>query len=510
MFQKISLTTMVVACLAGQASGQWSDDSSVNMLVPGGESSPAVTHSAPDGNGGCWVSWYDASSGYDVLLQHIDADGVAQFAEPILVDDQSLSWVQDFELTVDALGRAVLAWPGDTKIEAACINPDGTTAWHNEYGADGAFLGQAQVAPLPAGWIALAWMEENISVIQRITVTGASDGNPVTINIGGTLAPSDLQPSGNGSFIASFVYYTTFSGPKRLKAQKFDANMNGQWGLVPIDVFTSGSLQYGNYPEFIADTNGGGVFCWYGTSPLMARLQWIDSDGNRLMGTSGMTATTETTMVHVNPHACIDPVSGDATVFWVRQNSSQSSSGIQANRITPAGTRLWGATGTQLLPVSSGTSLLDLHAMQVGSLATGSWIKSPSLGSEQVQAAAVHEDGSLAWGFAPVLVSSAPSNKTDMTSCAGEGMLITCWVDDRNGTDQLFTQNVNDDGSLGSTTCDGDIDGNDAVDVTDLLAIISAWGQCPIGGDCPADIDGNGSVDVGDLLMLIANWGSCP
>ena len=76
------------------------------------------------------------------------------------------------------------------------------------------------------------------------------------------------------------------------------------------------------------------------------------------MGSSGMTATTETTMVHVNPHACIDPVSGDATVFWVRQNSSQGSSGIQANRINADGTRLWGPSGVQITPVTSGSSLL--------------------------------------------------------------------------------------------------------------------------------------------------------
>ena len=497
VLQKISLVTMGVACLAGSASGQWSDDASVNMLVPGGGSSPAVTHSVPDGNGGCWVTWYDASSGYDVLLQRLDADGVAQFAEPILVDDQSLSWVQDFEITVDALGRAVLAWPGDTKIEAACINPDGTTAWHNEYGADGAFLGQAQVTPLPAGWIALAWAEENSSVIQRITVSGASDGNPVTINIGGTLVPSDLQPSGNGSFIASFVHYTTFSGPKRLKAQKYDTNMNGQWGLAPIDVFTSGSLQFGNYPEFIPDTNGGGVFCWYETSPLMARLQWIDTDGSILMGSSGMTVTTETTMVHVNPQACIDPGSGDATVFWVRQNSSQGSSGIQANRITMDGTRLWGPAGVQITPVISGTSLLDLHAVQVGTLATGSWINSPTLGNDRVEAAARDASGNQAWPTSPLLLSNAASNKTDMTSCAGDGMLITCWVDDRMGMDRLYAQNVNEDGTLGGVDepCPGDLDDDGSVNVDDLLAVIAGWGD---------------TYDVDDLLIVIGAWGSCP
>jgi hypothetical protein len=501
------LITAWTLCMASTAFAQWSDDPAQNMNVPGGGSTPAVTHSAPDGNGGCWVTWYDASNGYDVLLQHLAADGTAQFAEPILVDDQSLSWVQDFELTVDSLGRAVLAWPNDTKIEAACINLDGTTAWHNEYGANGAYVGQAQLAPLPAGFVALAWSEDNSSVIQRIALDGFAYGPPVTINIGGTLIPSDLKSTGNGTFVASFVYYTSFSGPKRLKAQKFDAAMNGQWGLNPIDVFTSGSLQYGNYPEFIADTNGGAVLCWYETSPLMTRLQWIDADGNQLMGSNGMTATTETSMVHVNPHACIDPQSGDATVFWVRQNSSQGSAGIQANRINAEGTRLWGATGIQVMPVSSGASLLDLHARQVGPLATGTWIKSPTLGTDRVEGAALSEDGTLGWPTSPLTISNAISDKTDMTSCVSDGMLITCWVDGRMGMDRLYAQNINEDGTLGPADgCVADLSGDGMVGADDLLAIIGEWGPCLV---CPEDLDGDQYVGVNDLLIVLEGWGPC-
>lgn len=50
-------------------------------------------------------------------------------------------------------------------------------------------------------------------------------------------------------------------------------------------------------------------------------------------------------------------------------------------------------------------------------------------------------------------------------------------------------------------------DGN--VDVSDLLALLAAWGPCD---DCPADIaprGGDGQVDVTDLLALLAAWGAC-
>jgi hypothetical protein len=59
-----------------------------------------------------------------------------------------------------------------------------------------------------------------------------------------------------------------------------------------------------------------------------------------------------------------------------------------------------------------------------------------------------------------------------------------------------------------STRCEGDVDGDGAVDVNDLLLVISSWGGDG-GGDCGPDTDGSGVVDVNDLLDVIAAWGSC-
>jgi hypothetical protein len=55
--------------------------------------------------------------------------------------------------------------------------------------------------------------------------------------------------------------------------------------------------------------------------------------------------------------------------------------------------------------------------------------------------------------------------------------------------------------------CPADSDGSGAVDVSDLLDLLAAWGPCP---SCPQDNDGNDVVDVDDLLILLAAWGACP
>lgn len=55
-------------------------------------------------------------------------------------------------------------------------------------------------------------------------------------------------------------------------------------------------------------------------------------------------------------------------------------------------------------------------------------------------------------------------------------------------------------------SCVGDFNDDGAVDITDLLSLIAAWGTCE---SCPEDLNTDGVVDVSDLLAVIAAWGSC-
>ena len=65
--------------------------------------------------------------------------------------------------------------------------------------------------------------------------------------------------------------------------------------------------------------------------------------------------------------------------------------------------------------------------------------------------------------------------------------------------------NVFDDDCGDTLPCPADVSGDAVVNVTDLLAIIDAWG----GSDPDADVNNDGIVDVGDLLEVVGNWGPC-
>lgn len=487
------------------AHAQWSSDPAVNTLVSGDMTSCVITHTAATADGGVWIAWYDASAGYDIVVQKLDASGTPVFTQPALVQDQSLSWVQDFDLA--AVGDdCAIAWADGTVIGAALVNADGTIAWQHDLHDGNGYQANAQVCGANDGFTVVGWMDENVSKVQRIATDGTfAWSTPVTIGGSGYYAMSDLKPASDHDVIVSMVYYTSFNGAKTLKAQRVRADGSLAWPAPTIDVFTQGSLQYGGYPEFIADDTGGGIFTWYSTSNLQSYIQWIDGDGMKLFGTQGALIATTSGMLHTGPSACFDHGVGEVTAFCTRQTSNQAEDGVQANRFGPNGTAMWGAAGVEIDPLSGAWAVLDLQAHQVGSLATVSWLGMNVTMQGTIRTQAVDVNGAMLWGTTPVDLGAPAITRSDLTGASAGDMLVAVWSDARDGVDRVYAQNINADGVLGDSVCAADIDGDGVVGVDDLLVLIAAWGT----SDEDADVNGDGTVSTEDLLLVLAGWGIC-
>ncbi len=64
--------------------------------------------------------------------------------------------------------------------------------------------------------------------------------------------------------------------------------------------------------------------------------------------------------------------------------------------------------------------------------------------------------------------------------------------------------------AFSSECCPADFTGDGHVNIDEVLAIISGWGDCPGKPDpCPMDIDESGAVGVDDLLAVLSSWGMC-
>ena len=51
-----------------------------------------------------------------------------------------------------------------------------------------------------------------------------------------------------------------------------------------------------------------------------------------------------------------------------------------------------------------------------------------------------------------------------------------------------------------------DTDGNNSIDVNDVLSVVNDWGNC---SGCGSDVNGSGTVDVLDVLLVLESWGDC-
>ncbi len=122
---------------------------------------------------------------------------------------------------------------------------------------------------------------------------------------------------------------------------------------------------------------------------------------------------------------------------------------------------------------------------------------------DRTGAAIVYDfDGSM-WQKRGTMVSPQPSYGAEFgwsVAVHGDNAVIGAPWAEPDGEAQFF------DGLVAPCGCLGDLDGDGAVAVGDLLQIIAAWGPCSA---CEEDLDQSGSVDVADLLAVIAAWGDC-
>jgi hypothetical protein len=225
----------------------------------------------------------------------------------------------------------------------------------------------------------------------------------------------------------------------------------GQFG-GPVGVFSGTGAGYAT----IADTNG--EFNGFGTTPDINADGAVLFDGQRDAGGAGL---------------YIGSSKGYAPAVTTDDGFSIALGNV-GRSINDAGAIAFIApiTATGQFGIFTGPDVVQDNIIKTGETLFGSTVVSLQCGRD-----ALNNDGdvvfsySLANGIAGVAIAKAPASALP-----------------------------------------GDITGNGAVDVDDLLAVINAWGNCPspCPPHCSADIapaGGNCIVNVDDLLMVINNWG---
>lgn len=500
--QSRSMTGAALSFLAAPALafGQWPKAAGADALISDGAGSEVQAKLAAGADGSTYLSYYDSDPsgspafGFDVVLQRLDPAGNPTLgAGGLLIADRGYSSTQDYGLDAGPSGFAFLAFRDDRfagdQITAARVSPSGAQSW----GPTGVqltdtaeFVASPKIAGLADGGCVVAWTQGSTVRLQRLDETGAPQWGPgvaLPVAPGATASLSDLRRSDGDAVILSWVAQSGgFLGPRNLWTQKLDGDGAPQWPGTGVPVFTSGSLQFGNFPSFTADGAGGAVFAWYGTGPLQCYAQRVGADGVPQWGVpgTGVELSTDATQIRVSPSLAWDPVAAEAFAFWVEQSSNQALRGVWGQKLDAGGQRQWGASGIAYVPLGS-EDPGQVRAIATDGGATALWFQGPGFGQETLRAVRVDGSGATVHGI--VSPASTPSSKDDLAVARGAfGDVVAAWHGDPGSDDDVFACNLLADGSGGPLA--GAISSSAGANVESFTALVG-----PLGGTLALAVD---------------------
>ena len=473
------LTVALSLAFPASAFAQWSSNPAANTAIADFAGDQAVPKIAASGDGSTWMMWFDQRGGsYAVYAQRLDAQGVETFAHGGIVvsNNPQSSSLQDWDLISDGAGGCVVAFTDtrsgpDLDVYAYRLDVNGNQLW----GANGVTLsadadGESNptIALTTDGYFVFAWAHTPSPGpgdirIQKLDGNGVPQypGVGITITGPGTEKPafSAIAASDSGSYIVAYVRdITSFSSPRHIRAQKFDAAGTPLWNAgSPVLVYDQNAIPIAHQPQLRSDGNGGAVITWHRAvgSDFNAMIQRVDNNGNEVFPHNGISICSDTT-IELDP-ASAQLANGDTIVFFDKRNAAQTNWSLSAQRISPAGGLLWGPLGIDLIPIDAVQKSI-LKSVPFGDGAIVCCFRASGPTTADLIAFRVDGAGNSVWGPSPLVASSVVSSKLRValaTDATGVSRMI--WGDGRNaltGTD-MYAQNINPDGTLGNSpgTC---------------------------------------------------------
>jgi hypothetical protein len=467
------LLLVLALTLTSGAWAQWSSNPLQNLdlsNIPGADQVQPKLLPLP--NNSWYVSWFNNNPndppprGYDVYYQLLSATGVEQLPHNgVRVAKLANSSTEDYGLAIDGSGNAILAFldtrrdPNNQQVSVMKMSPSGQALW----GPNGVpvTIGPAshhvpKVTVTSDGYIVVGWVSNGAVVLQRLRSSGIATwvGNS-PLNVGITLQEAgysyilaDLHAADNGSVIVSFVRNHGFGSNNYLYANKISPTGQLLWGSGHVHVYDGGSLQFGEFPYFTSDANGGAVFSWYTNSPtLQSYAQHILSNGSEAFPHNGSPVAVTGSDIRVSPSLSYRPSMQETFVVWTEENSLQSVQGISAQKFDSTGTRQWGDSGKTIVPLGNDAQINPVN-VQIGSGILAAWFDQSVTGNGPINA--IKLDGSGNTVCPQFAISNVSSDKSRLAAnIAPSGLSAFAWEDSRNGENDIYIQNVNPDCTLG-------------------------------------------------------------
>ena len=314
----------------------------------------------PDGNGGVFFSWTDASGGgtqgNNVRINRTDSSGNKLWEEEVLLQDgdsganNSLcsdgsggvfsSWVYaGFRLWYNRLKSARLESSGTILTSYGSITAKGTPE-----DGEGPAMGSSKIINSGEGEAIIGWSDSRDGPyygwqslrVQKLGAgkTWTSEGVRVSLPnnvIEQIIGDFDIVSDGSGGVIC--FWSDPRSGDNDIFAQRVDSSGDIVWTEGGAALCDADGDQ--SYPQAVSDGSGGAVVVWWDRrDDSQIYAQRIDSDGNCAWTENGV----EVGSSGGKSPRIVKTQEGNYIIFWLAD-------AIMAQKIDPDGTKQWQEEG---------------------------------------------------------------------------------------------------------------------------------------------------------------------
>ncbi len=463
-------TILFLAMITGlnlMTNGQWSGDPSENTAVALAAGEEAIPKIATTPDGITYIAWFSNESGnYHVRLQKFDLFGNIQWPEGgiLISDNPSMTWLTDWDMTVDMEGGAVLTFQdirnGNNDAFVYRISFEGEFLWGEdgiELSNDAAFDAAPKVCVTAANNTVVAWQADEVIRLQKISPGGDKLWGNDGLVLSGANTFSWPQPMAAGTDDIILKYFED-SGPiwaptRHVFAQRYDADGNPVWADKAVISNAGGISAWTQVFSMVNDGSDGFYIAWHDDRDndmhSSVFVQHISADGEVQLGDDGTEASTQLGRQNFYPHLALPEGSDDIFVYWNEMDSDQNNRGIYGQKLSPAGERLWSDNGKVFIEITP-TNVYPFSAGSSGSDMVLFYEKFSSVVDAGISAMCIDLEGGFVWPGQFVELCTVLSEKVhSVASGFVMGQWISAWEDDRNGNRDIYAQNIQLDGSLG-------------------------------------------------------------
>ncbi len=445
---------------------QWISDPSTNLAICTSEQTQRETRLCNDVTGNIFVLWRDYRNeptifGGDLYAQKLDALGMQLWTAGGLSLISGFGGQFDTKVISDGEQGAYLVWRSspnsfqDYSLHAQRIKNDGNNLWGisniTVQSGLGTTLNQSismnEDSDLLITWqLGLTGIPNSMDIYtQKINSSGVvqwnSNGQPICLTSArSVLGPKIISDQKGGAFISWSDNRTDLSDFD-IYAQRIGSNGTPLWSANGIPICTKTGSQ--GTKHIFSDNNGGAIIFWEDiqTSEYNVYGQRIDSLGNKHWEPDGRLLYSTTT-----PFSQFEFVlDKNKEIFFLW---STSEGNIYAQKVDYDGNLMWN-NPIPICTTQSSVSYLGVCKSDVNGIVIV-WLDNRNVNYD-LYSQWISADGMTMWNSDGAAVCNEVHEQSDYSIISDNfGGAVITWADMRNGNFDVYAQNIDARGKLGT------------------------------------------------------------